>query len=219
MHFEFILEDASSARSLELLKDQILGPGHTANIHAYRGGGRDIPNAKSKIDPRKRVFFDRLPALIKGYGRTFQGRGTGYAAALVIVCDLDDRDKRAFLKELTAALDSADPKPRACICLAVEEHEAWYLGDIDAICQAYPKAKRKILNSYVNDEICGTWELLADALYEGKSTALKRAGWWYVGREKYRWAERISPLMDVQRNLSPSFNYLCATLRKTALDN
>ena len=55
--------------------------------------------------------------------------------------------------------------------------------------------------------ICGTWELLADAVYGGGAEALKRAGWQAVGREKEAWAQHIAPHVDVERNASPSFQY------------
>ena len=75
--------------------------------------------------------------------------------------------RKRFLEEMNEVLDSCDPKPQACFCLAIEEGEAWFLGDIPAIKQAYPKAKDTVLNRYVNDSICGTWELLADAVFPG----------------------------------------------------
>ena len=38
---------------------------------------------------------------------------------------------------------------------------------------AYPNAKDAVLNSYVQDSICGTWEVLADAVHPGGSQLLK----------------------------------------------
>lgn len=55
--------------------------------------------------------------------------------------------------------------------------EAWYLGDRNALLRAYPRAKKEVLNRYVQDSICDTWELLADALYAGGSASIKKAGW------------------------------------------
>jgi len=89
--------------------------------------------------------------------------------------------------------------------LAIEEIEAWILGDLPAIRRAYPLAKEYILTSYEQDTICGTWEVLADALFHGGSERLAEAGYPYVGREKYRWAENIGQYMDVHKNRSPSF--------------
>ena len=33
-----------------------------------------------------------------------------------------------------------------------------------------------------------------------------------IGRTKYEWAEKITPLMDISNNKSPSFNYFKSTL-------
>ena len=89
----------------------------------------------------------------------------------------------------------------------MEEGESWLLGDIPAIKAAYPKARDNVLNGYKNDAICGTWELLADAVFTKRSGALKKRGWQAVGREKSAWAENIAPHMDVNANASPSFRY------------
>jgi hypothetical protein len=69
------------------------------------------------------------------------------------------------------------------------------------------QAKDTVLDAYLNDSICGTWECLADASYNGGSSALTRAGWVAVGTEKVEWAKKIALHMDVDANKSPSFCY------------
>ena len=81
------------------------------------------------------------------------------------------------------------------------------LGDFNAIKSAYPKAKDSVLRSYKNDSICGTWELLADAIYKGGIAALRKKNFPTIGMEKCEWSENISQYMDVNNNLSPSFVY------------
>ena len=56
-------------------------------------------------------------------------------------------------------------------------------------------------------------KLLADAVFPGGSGALKEKGWRAVGREKSVWATKIPPLMDVENNASPSFQYFRDELR------
>jgi len=107
---------------------------------------------------------------------------------------------------LKKLLNNCNPKPDARFCLAIEEFEAWYLGDLAAVRKAYPKAKDAILNGYKNDSICGTWELLADAVCKKGSKALIKEGWQAIGKQKVIWAKEISPYMEVDSNLSPSFN-------------
>jgi hypothetical protein len=121
---------------------------------------------------------------------------------------LDDKCLKAFREELYAILKACEPQPKTRFCVAIEEGEAWFLGDIPALKKAYPKVKDAVLSTYINDSICGTWEKLADAIYPGGSAALSNKGWQTIGTEKSVWAEKITPHMDVKNNASPSFSYL-----------
>ncbi|MDR1579121.1 MAG: DUF4276 family protein [Synergistaceae bacterium] len=207
MHFEILVEDQSGKHALDILVPKIIGDGHTFIVHQYKGIGHIPKNLKHGVDPRKRLLLNTLPRLLRGYGKTFATYPGGYNAAVIIVCDLDDRCLKVFREELNDILNGCDPKPETRFCIAIEESEAWYLGDIKAVKSAYPEAKDSVLNKYVNDSICGTWELLADAIYNGGSEALLSGGWQAVGREKSQWAVRISPYMDILNNKSPSFIY------------
>jgi hypothetical protein len=46
---------------------------------------------------------------------------------------------------------------------------------------------------------------LADAVYPGGSAAIKKTGWPLPGQIKHEWAEKITPFMDINQNISPSF--------------
>lgn len=215
MHFDILVEDASGKKALESLVPKLLGRDDSFRIHSYKGIGR-IPKdlKKNRTDPAKRILLDNLPRLLKGYGKVYATYPDGVQAMVVVVCDLDDRNEAVFRRELLHVLEACHPKPEARFCLAIEEGEAWMLGDIEAIIKAYPNAKKPVLRSYVNDSICGTWELLADALYPGGAVKLSQAGWQAVGYEKYKWAENIAPLMDVETNKSPSFNRFVKVIAK-----
>ena len=67
--------------------------------------------------------------------------------------------------------------------------------------------KKSILDKYKQDSICGTWEVLADAVYKGGVKKLKSQGWQKVGAEKSIWAKEIGKNMVIERNISPSFIY------------
>lgn len=211
MHIEILVEDSSGDKLLQVLMPRLLGPQggpHTWRFHAYKGVGRIPKGLATKTDPAKRILLDRLPRLLRGYGKT-----PGIDAVVVVV-DTDKRDCAAFLAELNAVAVACGPVPNTLFRLAIEEIEAWYLGDQDALLAAYPRAKQDVLGKYIQDSACDTWELLADAVHPGGSAAIKKAGWPLPGQVKHEWAEKIGPLMDPERNISPSFGKLRDGLRR-----
>ena len=214
MHFEVLVEDQSGKKALDILVPKIIGDQHTFRVIEYRGIGRIPRNLKSGVEANKRILFDRLPSLLRGYGKTFADYPPNYPAAVILVCDLDDKCLKEFRQELFTVLNACNPKPETRFCIAIEEGEAWLLGDIPAIKATYPKAKDDVLSRYKNDAICGTWEFLADAVYQGGANGLKKKGWAAVGQEKSIWAERIAPHMDVAINASPSFCYFQKKIRE-----
>lgn len=215
MHFEILVEDQSGKKALDILVPKIIGDAHTFIVHPYKGIGRIPKNMRDTEDASKRILLDNLPKLLKGYGRTFAGY-QNYTAAVILVCDLDNKGLEKFCAELFGILNGCNPKPETRFCIAIEEGEAWFLGDLPAVKAAYPKAKAAVLNSYVNDSICGTWEKLADAVYQGGALALSAKGWQVVGSEKSKWAEEISPHMTLENSQSPSFCYFLRKMRELA---
>jgi hypothetical protein len=199
MHFRFHIEDQSGGKAMDILIPKLLGEEATYNIYPYKGIGRLPKGMRPNTDASKRLLLDQLPRLLSGYGKNPS------CGIIVFIFDLDDNDKRELEAKLYNILTSCDPKPTALFCFAIEEFEAWYLGDINAVQQAYPKVKMNVLSSYVNDSICGTWELLADATCEGGHNALLKRGRQAVGEQKSIWAKTISPHMNVDDNASPSF--------------
>ncbi|MDJ0764089.1 MAG: hypothetical protein QNJ97_13995 [Myxococcota bacterium] len=212
MHFEILVEDQSGKKALDILVPKIIGNDNTFTVKPYKGIGRIPKGLRSHSDAKKRILLDQLPRLLRGFGKTFANYPCDYPIAVIIVCDLDDKCLKAFRDELLAILNQCNPKPDTRFCIAVEEGEAWFLGDIPAIKEAYPKARDSVLDTYENDSICGTWEKLADAIYTGGAFRLSAKGWQSVGKEKSVWAERITPFMDVNNNKSPSFNYFRSKL-------
>ncbi len=207
MHFEILIEDLSGKKALDILIPNLIGLEHTFKVHSYKGIGRIPKKLGSNTDASKRILLTQLPKLLTGYGKTFANYPDNYPAAVILVCDLDAKCLKFFREELYTILDACNPRPDTRFCIAIEEGEAWFLGDIPALKKAYPKAKDAVLNTYVNDSICGTWEKLADAIFPGGSTTLSNKGWQAIGAEKSKWAEKITPHMDVNNNASPSFAY------------
>jgi hypothetical protein len=194
MHFEILIEDKSGKEALNILVPKIIGNVHTFRIKAYNGIGRIPQGLSSKQDARHRALLNQLPRLLRGYGKTYPKNSKDFSCAVFLVCDLDNKSLRTFNAELLSILYQCNPQPETRFCIAIEEGEAWLLGDIPAIKMAYPKAKSVVLKRYRNDSICGTWELLAEAI----STEIV---------VKSEWALKIAPHMNVFNNLSPSFCY------------
>lgn len=207
MHFEILDEDVSGKIVLDTLVPKIIGNEHTYRTHFYKGIGHIPKGLKSSDDPQKRILLDQLPKLVRGYGHTLVAYPRESQAILIVVCDLDRRCQKEFRRELLDLLTTCNPKPRTYFCLAIEEGEAWFLGDLRAVRKAYPHAREGVLASYTNDDICDTWEKLADAIVSGGAKSLEKQGWQAIGKEKSIWAEKIAPHMDINNNLSPSFCY------------
>lgn len=213
MHFEILVEDQSGKVALEHLVPKIVPEECTYKISSYKGIGHIPKGLNSTLDPSKRVLLNQLPRLLSGYGKAFEGYPDEYRAAVIVVCDLDNRDLVPFLNELNEILENCNPRPEGCFCISIEEGEAWLLGHKEAVRTAYPRTKAAVLDSYQYDSICGTWEVLADATYPGGAKALLAKGKPEVGRQKSIWAEEISPLVDVAENKSPSFQFFVAALQ------
>jgi hypothetical protein len=79
---------------------------------------------------------------------------------------------------------------------------------------AYPKAKSKILREYKQDGVCGTWEVLANAVVDGGLEAVRRRGGPLPGDLKHEWAKRVGPNMSIHENASPSFLKFCEGMRR-----
>jgi hypothetical protein len=216
MHFEILVEDLSGKKALDILVPKIIGNGNTCKIIRYKGVGNIPKNMNTTQDARKRILLEQLPRLLRGYGNVFEKSGS--PDAVIVVCDLDRRCQKEFRDELIGLLKEVHKpfrnKLQVKFCIAIEEMEAWYLGDIPAVGNAYPNIKMAVVSRYVQDSICGTWELLADSIYRGGRIALTQQGWMAVSAEKSAWAERISPFMDIDNNKSPSFQYFSKKLHE-----
>ena len=214
MHFEVLVEDRSGSISLEFILEKILGPNwvdHSWTIHPFKGIGH-LPQGLHEVpNPANHLLLNNLPRLLRAYGKVLQG-----SSAVVVVADSDDRDCIKFKQELLNVLNACNPSPNTLFRIAIEEGEAWLLGDRAAVKSAYPNAKDVVLNSYVQDSICGTWEVLADAVHSGGSIPLKASGYPAAGVAKCEWAGKIAPLMDVDSNKSKSFQVFRDGVRNLA---
>ncbi|MCD6327769.1 DUF4276 family protein [bacterium] len=203
MHLEILVEGQSDRTALEPILVKILGPyrePHTWRIFKHQGIGELPDDSNRKPDRKNRTLLHNLPASIRAYGMSLDAD-----SAVVVLVDLDTKNCKILKNCLMEILNLCDPKPECLIRIAIEELEAWFLGDEQAFLRAYPKAKSNLIESYEQDSICGTWELLADAVYPGGLKAMQRKGRPFCLAQKRVWAKDIAPEMNVEANVSKSF--------------
>lgn len=190
MHFIFLIEDKSGEMMLELLLPRFINNLNSFEIHSYKGVGHIPKNLNTSSNSKKATLLGKLPNLLKGFEAAFQ-----YVEySIFVVCDLDNNNLKDFKDQLlTLAQQSVNSSEKIQFCFAIEEMEAWLLGDIEAIKKAYPNSKINILNTYTNDSICGTWEFLADAIYKGGSKELKKKDYYSIGAEKNKLGKKYLP--------------------------
>lgn len=210
LYIHFLVEDISGSLLIkEIMK--LYNPNIKYVIKSYKGIGTIPKGSLHKNLPKTDKLLSDLPGLLTGLTKSLaarQGR-----AAVIVVLDLD-RGNCAQLKQSLMATKPADCQIDVFFCIAIEEIEAWLLGDKEAILQAYPKANKKILNGYTPDSIVETWEKLADVVYRGGIKNFQKVAPSFVERGKYKceWAEKIGPHLKVRHNNSPSFQYFLAKL-------
>lgn len=216
MHFQFLIEDFSGRVLVEELmkKVQVEHPEVTCDYKSFHGIG-GFTKKNTVKDTKDGKLLNDLATYLAGFNKSL----VGIDAAIFVVLDNDDRNPELFRVELETVAVSKGITIDHVFCIAVEEMEAWLLGDEAALRRAYPDAKIAILHSYKQDSICGTWEVLADAIYKGGSTKIKKAAPSYpgIGKFKSEWAMKIGEHMDIHKNQSPSFNYFIGEVEKRIL--
>ena len=135
-------------------------PGHSFIVLPHQGKGRLSAAPKKKPDPRQRGLLDQLPAKLRAFGKTLNSD----TDRVVVLVDLDDQDCLDLKKRLKKLLKDCHPAPTVLFRIAIEETEAFFLGDAGAVKKAFPQAKTGKIQRYQQDSICGTWEFLRDVI-------------------------------------------------------
>ena len=174
----------------------------TFAIHAFQGK----PDLLSKLHVRLRGYAQWLPPNCR----------------VVVVVD-SDRDDCLELKQQLEDLASRAglmTRSQAASCqwqvvnrIAIEELEAWYFGDWDAVRSAYPRASPRVprLSGYRDPDAIrgGTWEAL--------ERLLKGAGYFSTGLRRIEAARAVAASFDPSRNRSRSFaHFRDAVIEATA---
>lgn len=219
MHIEILTEDRSGAVVVDRLVRKLLdteGIESTVAVRPHRGCGSLPKDWDTRPVKFASSLLDLLPAKCRAYNKVYGNTDT----ILVVIMDSDRNDPDELRKELYTVCKKYARDVRSVIGLCTEEVEAWLLGDVKAIMQAYPRCDLKAYQDYIQDSICGTWEMLCRVTFPANYEDLIDIGYPAIGHYKARWAEAISPYMDPDENVSPSFqtfkNALLTALRNSS---
>ncbi|MBE9116371.1 DUF4276 family protein [Lusitaniella coriacea LEGE 07157] len=189
-HLEVLVEEYSAEVALENLLPKILTSDLGFKIHSFRG---------------KKDLLKKLPQRLKGY-RSWLPEDW----RIVVLCDRDDEDCQKLKKMLEDCAisngvmtksSSSNPQFTLLNRIAIEELEAWFLGDATAINQAYPK----IAKSFANRERYRDPDVIRGGTWEALEALLQKKGYYQGGLNKVEVARTISEYMQPQNNRSLSF--------------
>lgn len=198
MRLHFLVEGTSEERFLRKLLPRLL-PGHTCKIYPHEGKGKVPGDPLAAPVLTRRGVLDQLPAKLRAWSKTLNPT----TDRVIVLVDVDHDDCAALLTELNGLRDMMST-PEYLVRLAIEEVEAWYLGDWKALRKAFPKADANAYRTYKSDSICGTWEKFQEVIAD----PLER---------KTIWAEKMGAVLGVDgRSSSDSFNRFCNGVRRVA---
>lgn len=151
-------------------------------------------------------LLKHLPERLAGYSAWMPNNW-----AILVLIDRDDDDCIALKSKLEAISQAAGLTTKTATGtgnrfqvanrIAIEELEAWFFGDWQAVRAAYPKVPPTIpQKAGFRDPdaiLGGTWEAL--------ERVMKRAGYFKTGLRKLDCARAVATHMDPQQNSSQSF--------------
>jgi hypothetical protein len=191
IHVEFFLEEQSAEEALRQIVPKIVGPGVTYRFHAYSG---------------KRDLLGKLPQRLRAYARFISPN-----ERIVVLVDRDN-DECGVLKEqleqfardagLTTKSSVSGAMPFQVLNrLAIEELEAWFFGDVEALRSVYPRLDPNLShNARYRDP-----DAIKGGTCEALERELRRMGYHPGGLPKISVARNVSAAMEPERNKSASF--------------
>jgi Domain of unknown function (DUF4276) len=198
VNLEVLVEEPSAARALRVLLPKI------------------IPDTPFEI--RTLYGKDQLLKELPGRLRSYAGWVGQAQTKIVVVVDRDDDDcvelksrleRLAIDAGLTTCSRSSGPAT-VLNRIVIEELEAWFLGDVEALRGAYPRVQASLgQQARYRDP---------DAITGGTSEALHRVlrkhGYFVKGFNKLQVAGKVALHMDVESNRSRSFQVFRDGLRR-----
>ncbi len=193
MQIEFLLEERSAEVVLKIILPKILSDDVDCTFHVSQG---------------KPDLLKNLPTLLKGFNPPIADN-----RRIMVLIDEDREDCFQLKAQLEAIACAAGFVTKSSASqegdfqvvnrLAIEELEAWFFGDIEALRDAYPRVSR---NAQYQDP---------DAIENGTSEALWRALRRYYPKRlhKTKVARKIAQHMKPNRNKSKSFQVFVEGLK------
>ncbi|MEA3341355.1 MAG: DUF4276 family protein [Chloroflexota bacterium] len=187
-YVEFLVEEPSMEAFLRVLLPRLMDTVHF-----------EIRTFQCKND-----LLKRLPDRLRGYVWFPENY------RIVVVVDRDNDDCLELKQELErhaaqVRLPTRTHPQRGHFTvinrIAIEELEAWYFGDWDAVRAAYPRVSENVPRraGYRDPDaiVGGTWEAF--------ERVLRRSGYFKGGLRKIQAARSVAPHIDPTRNSSHSF--------------
>lgn len=200
-HFELLVEEPSMEAFLRALLPRLLTQDRTFGIHPFQGKA----DLLSKLEARLSAYASWLPADWR----------------IVVVVDRDDDDCYMLKDRLetvaeNAALATRSKTGGACWQLAnriaIEELEAWYFGDWQAVCEAFPRVQQGVdrRERFRDPDAIpgGTWEAF--------ERMMKRYGYFQTGLRKIEAARALGAVIERNRSASCSFLRFCDVILEHA---
>lgn len=200
MHLEFLVEEPSCEAALHELLPRMIDPDVTFRVHPHQG---------------KHDLLNGLPNKLRGYKHWIKDD-----YRIVVLVDLDAGDCRDLKKRLDTAARQAGLRMKRethqsgafqiLNRIAIDELEAWFLGDVAALHQAYPRVPETLASRKGFTDPDGVRGGTAERLGQ----VLKRAGYYRGRMPKIEVARRVAGFMDPPRNRSHSFQVFRAGLHE-----
>jgi hypothetical protein len=199
MRVEILVEELSAKAALQVLLPQLLPVGCSFRFIVFNGC-HDL--------------LGQLRRVLNGYANRIYRQGEQDLRVIVLVdADTKGVDRKKLLEAEAAAAGlvtkttaGAEAHFYVLNRIAVNELEAWLLGDRAAIQAAYPRIHPPHFKGMARNPdtmVKSSFELLH---------LLQKGGYFTAGKQKQKWAADIAAKMNVYQNESTSFQHFCTGL-------
>lgn len=189
-HLELLVEEPSMEAFLRSLLPRVLPADRAFEVHAFQG---------------KEDLLGKLEARLRGYARWLPDDWR-----IVVVVDRDDEPCQTLkqrLEELAAAgglrtrMRAQGRQWQLVNRIAIEELEAWYFGDWEAVCSAFPRvAPANPAKAGFRDP-----DAIRGVTWEAFERVLQRHSYFKTGLRKVETARAMGAHVDPRRSRSRSF--------------